>query len=111
MDLLLQNKEELIGNMKVKGSLGFSNCEIVKFKILREVSKINSRMTALDFRRADLGLLREAFMGNCSAGQKAAGELADLQGQPPQSTRTARNVQRVEQAWQKASMDEHGAPA
>lgn len=110
MDLLLQNKE-LIKDMKVMGSLGFSNREIVKLKILREASKINSRMTALEFRRTDLGLLRKAFMGNCSAGQKATGELAGLQGQPPQSTRTVHNVQRVEQAWQKASMDEHGAPA
>ena len=106
-----KNKEELIEDLKVKGSLGCSNCETVEFKILREVSKINSRITAPDFRRADLGLSREAFMGNCAPGQKARGELADLQGQPPQNTGTVHNVQKVEQAWQKASMDEHGAPA
>lgn len=38
-------------------------------------------------------------------------KLANLQGQPPQSIRTVHyNVQTVEQLWQKASMDEHGAP-
>lgn len=31
------------------------------FKILSEVSKINSRIIALDFRRADLGLFRKGF--------------------------------------------------
>lgn len=54
-------KEELIEDLKIEGSLCSSNCEAVEFKILRELSKINSRITALDFRRADLGLFREAW--------------------------------------------------
>lgn len=49
-------------------------------------------------------------MENCAAGQKAPGELADLQWQPPQNTRTGHNVQKVEQVWHEASVDEHGAP-
>lgn len=42
---------------------------------MREVSKINSIITALDFRRADLGLFGEAFMGNCcrAKGPRRAG--------------------------------------
>lgn len=46
----------------------------MEFKILKEKSKINNRSTVLNFRRADLGLFREAFMRNCAAGQKAPGE-------------------------------------
>lgn len=47
-------------DLRVKGSVDCSNCEIVEFRILRETSKINSRITGLDFRRADLGLFRES---------------------------------------------------
>lgn len=35
------------------GSLGFGNHEMVEFKILREVSKINNRIATMDFRRAE----------------------------------------------------------
>lgn len=38
-------------------------------------------------------------------------ELANLQGQLHQNIRTVHyNLQIVEQLWQRASMDEHGAP-
>lgn len=36
-----------------------SNYEIVEFKILSEVSKTNSKVTVLDFRRPDFGLFRD----------------------------------------------------
>ena len=47
--------------VKVKGSLEISNYEIVEFKILREVSKTNGKVTVFDFRRPDLGLFRDLF--------------------------------------------------
>lgn len=71
-----KNKEEVIEDLKVEGSFGCSSCETVEFKILREVSKINSRITALDFSRADLGLFRKGFHGKlcCRAkGPRRAG--------------------------------------
>lgn len=48
--------------------------------------------------------------GNCARGQRNTGELADLQGQSPQSIGTVHsNVQTVEQV-QQDTMDEHRVP-
>lgn len=44
----------MLDDVKVKGSLGFSDHETVKFKILKRVSKINNRIINLDLKRADL---------------------------------------------------------
>lgn len=44
---------------KANGSLGCSNRELVEFKILREASKMNSRITATwDLRRVDFGFFK-----------------------------------------------------
>ncbi|KAK4817455.1 hypothetical protein QYF61_015610 [Mycteria americana] len=59
LDLLLTNKEELVGNVKLKGSLGCSDHEMVEFKILRAPRRVHSKLTTLDFRRADFGLFRD----------------------------------------------------
>ena len=57
-DLVLTNKEGLVGNVKLKGSLGCSDHEMVAFKILKAVRRVHSKLTTLDFRRADTGLFR-----------------------------------------------------
>jgi len=59
LDLVITNKEGLVGNVKVKGSLGCSDHEMVQFKILRAVRWVRSNLATLDFRRADSGLLRD----------------------------------------------------
>jgi len=59
LDLVLTNKEGLVGNVKVKGSLGCSDHGMVEFKILRAVRRVRSKLTTRDFRRADFGLLRD----------------------------------------------------
>ncbi|GAB0179197.1 hypothetical protein GRJ2_000385000 [Grus japonensis] len=59
LDLVLTNKEELVGDMKLKGSLGCSDHKMVKFKILRAARRARSKLTTLDFRRADFGLFRD----------------------------------------------------
>jgi len=41
-----------LGNMKLKGSLGCSNNEMVEFKILRAARRVHSKLTTPDFRRA-----------------------------------------------------------
>lgn len=66
-DLLLTEKEELIGDVKVKGSHGCSHHKMVEFKILRDVSKVNSRITALDFRRKTFGLFKDLLVGGKKA--------------------------------------------
>lgn len=43
--------------MRLKGSLGYSDYE--KMEILRAVRRAHSKMTALDFRRADFELFRD----------------------------------------------------
>jgi len=59
LDLVLTNKEGLVGNVKVKGSLGCSDQKMVEFKILRAARRVWSKLATLDFRRADSGLLRD----------------------------------------------------
>ncbi|GAB0203625.1 hypothetical protein GRJ2_002828100 [Grus japonensis] len=58
MDLVLTNKEGLVGDVKLKGSLGCSDHEMVEFKILRAARRAHSKLTTLDFKRADFGLFR-----------------------------------------------------
>ncbi|GAB0186361.1 hypothetical protein GRJ2_001101400 [Grus japonensis] len=59
LDLVLTNKEGLVGNVKLKGNLGCSDHEVVEFKILRAARRAHSKLTTLDFRRADSGLFRD----------------------------------------------------
>lgn len=59
LGLLLTNKEKLVRDVKANGSLGCSNHELVEFKILREASKMNSRITATqDLRRVDFSFFK-----------------------------------------------------
>ncbi|GAB0187672.1 hypothetical protein GRJ2_001232500 [Grus japonensis] len=53
LDLVLTNKEGLVGDVKLKGSLGCSDHEMVEFRILRAARRACSKLTALDFSRAD----------------------------------------------------------
>ncbi|GAB0209884.1 hypothetical protein GRJ2_003454100 [Grus japonensis] len=59
LDLVLTNKEGLVGDVKLKGSLGCSDHEMVEFRILRAARRAHSKLTTLDFGRADLGLFRD----------------------------------------------------
>ncbi|GAB0193299.1 hypothetical protein GRJ2_001795200 [Grus japonensis] len=59
LDLVLTNKEGLVGDMKLKSSIGCSNNEMVEFKILRAARRAHSKLTTLDLRRADFGLSRD----------------------------------------------------
>ncbi|KAJ7422549.1 hypothetical protein WISP_37385 [Willisornis vidua] len=57
LDLVLTNKERLVGDVKVKDSLGCSDHEMVKFEILRAARREHSKLTTLEFRRAGLASL------------------------------------------------------
>ncbi|PKU38944.1 rna-directed dna polymerase from mobile element jockey-like [Limosa lapponica baueri] len=59
LDLVLTNKEGLVGNVKFKSSLGSSDHEMVEFKIHRAARRVCSKLATLDFGRADFGLLRD----------------------------------------------------
>ena len=54
LDLVLTKNEVLVGNVKVKGSLGYSDHKIVEFKIFRAVRRVRSKLAMLDFCRAAL---------------------------------------------------------
>ncbi|GAB0206109.1 hypothetical protein GRJ2_003076500 [Grus japonensis] len=59
LDLSLTNKEGLVRDVKLKGSLDCSDHEMVEFRILRAVRRALSKLTTLDFSRADFGLFRD----------------------------------------------------
>ncbi|GAB0209035.1 mitochondrial enolase superfamily member 1 [Grus japonensis] len=59
LHLVLTNKGGLVGDVKLKGSLGCSDHEMVEFRILRAARRAHSKLTTLDFRRADFGLFRD----------------------------------------------------
>lgn len=63
LDLLLTDKEKLLGHMKVKGRLGCSDQKLPELKILTEMKKRNRRITALDFKRTDFSLFRYLLSG------------------------------------------------
>ena len=65
LDLLLTRKEGLIGNMKVKCILGCSEHEVVEFSLLRRGSRVKSKPTTLDFRRAVFGFFKDQLGDTC----------------------------------------------
>ena len=50
LNLVLTNKEGLVGKVNLKGSLGCSDREMVEFKILGAVRRVHSKLTTLHFR-------------------------------------------------------------
>ena len=58
LDLLLVNREELVGEVKVGGHLGCSDHEMIKFSILRETKRGVSKTATLDFWRANFDLFK-----------------------------------------------------
>lgn len=58
-DLILTNREGLVGDVKVGDSLGCSDHEIVEFSIEQGVCRIARKIATMDFGRADLYLLKD----------------------------------------------------
>ncbi|CAM4574228.1 unnamed protein product [Lepidochelys olivacea] len=73
LNLLLTNREDLVGEAKVDGNLGCSDHELVEFKILTQGRKVSSRIRTLDFRKADFDSLRE-LMGRIPWGNNMRGK-------------------------------------
>uniref|UniRef100_K7F0X2 Endonuclease/exonuclease/phosphatase domain-containing protein n=1 Tax=Pelodiscus sinensis TaxID=13735 RepID=K7F0X2_PELSI len=59
LDLLLTNREELIGEVEVGDNLGRSDHEMVDFRILTKGRKESSKIHTLDFKKADFDSLRD----------------------------------------------------
>lgn len=58
LDPILTDKEELSGNVKVRGILSCSGHEIVDFRNLKGEKRAKSKRTTLDFRRVEFGLFK-----------------------------------------------------
>ena len=58
LDQLFANREGLVGDAVVEGHLEFSDREMVEFLICGEIKRGASKITTMDFRRADFGLFR-----------------------------------------------------
>jgi len=63
LDLVLINKEGLVGDVKVANSLGCCDDEMVEFMISFGRSKAISRIDILDFRRANFVLFKDLLGG------------------------------------------------
>lgn len=57
LDLILTNKEKLVGNVRLKGVLGFSDHEVVWFKVLR--ARIRAQSITPHFRITDFGPFKD----------------------------------------------------
>ncbi|CAM2111629.1 unnamed protein product [Caretta caretta] len=64
LDLLLTNREELVGEAKLDGNLGGSDHELVEFRILTQGRKVSSRIRTLDFRKADFDSSGNGWVGS-----------------------------------------------
>ncbi|GAB0204290.1 hypothetical protein GRJ2_002894600 [Grus japonensis] len=114
LDLILTNKEGLVGDVKFKASLGCSDHEMVEFRILRAARRALSKLAALDFSRADFGLFRN-LLGRIPWDKALEGRGAQdswsIQGSPPPSSGAMHpNKEEVKQIHQEAPVDEQGAP-
>ncbi|GAB0186577.1 hypothetical protein GRJ2_001123000 [Grus japonensis] len=111
LDLVLTNKEGLVGNVKLQGSLGCSDHETVEFKIHKAVRRAHSKLTTVDFRRADSGLFRDLFgrvpWDKALGGKRGPRKLVSIEGSPPPSSGAiCPNKEEVRQKCQEACMDE-----
>ncbi|PKU38713.1 hypothetical protein llap_10978 [Limosa lapponica baueri] len=58
LDLILVNRDEPVGEVKVGGRLGQSDHEMIEFSILGETRRRVTKTATLDFRRANFNLYR-----------------------------------------------------
>jgi len=59
LDLLVTNARELIGDVKIRGSLGCSDHALVEFTVPRDVGQAKSKIRTLNFRKANFQLFME----------------------------------------------------
>lgn len=59
LDFLLANKKEPVVDMRVKGTLGCRDHQMLPLRILRGVRISNSKIATLNFRKLDFRLLRD----------------------------------------------------
>jgi len=86
LDLVLTNKEGLVENLKLKGSLGCNDHDLVDLKSLRAARRVHSKLTAPDFRKQTLacsGICSVAYHETRPGGKRGPRKLVDIQRSPP----------------------------
>ena len=83
LDLVVTNESELVGDVKIRGSLGCSDHALVELTLWREMGIMKSIVRTLNFRRANFQLFKEIdsekdSLGNGPQGQGNRTELAGL---------------------------------
>jgi len=89
LDLVLTNKVGLVGNVKLKGSLGCSGHEMVDSNILRAMSTVHSKLTTLDLREqtlVSLGICSVEYHRIKTWRERGPRNLVNIQGSPPPSS-------------------------
>ncbi|KAJ7419450.1 dynein heavy chain 8, axonemal [Pitangus sulphuratus] len=119
LDLFLTNKEELVGKMKLKDSLGCNDHEMVEFKIHRAVRRVYRKLSTLPFRKADFGSSRD-LLGRVPWDKALEGRGAQesqlifkdyhLQAQEQCICLTSSDEKEVRQKCQEVCVDEQGPP-
>lgn len=111
LDLVLTSNEGLVGSVKVKGSLGRSDHEVLELKVLR-AGKVKSKLPALDFRRADWPLERSAWKRLMRFPGRKSGprRLVNIQGLPPHAEAVHANKEEARQKCHEACENEQEAP-
>ena len=104
-----------MGNVKLKGSLGCSDHEMVEFKILRAARRVHGKLTTLDFRRADSdvfqNLLDRVPWDKALQGRGVQESWLIFKDHLLQASGAMHpNKEEVRQKCQVASMDEQGVP-
>ena len=61
LDLMLTSVEEIMTEVKIRGSLGCSDHALAEFMISRKMGLTKSRGRTLNFRRANFRLFRKLF--------------------------------------------------
>ncbi|KAK4832489.1 hypothetical protein QYF61_023536 [Mycteria americana] len=82
LDLIHTNKEGLVGDVEVKGSLGCSDLEMVVFRIMKAERRVKGKLTTLDFRRADCSA-QKSPMGKGPGWTRGPRKLVNIQGSLP----------------------------
>ena len=59
LDLMVTNATELTGDVKIGGSLGYSDHALEEFAVLQDMGQAKSKVWTLNFRKADFQLLKE----------------------------------------------------
>lgn len=65
----------LVRNVKVKGSLGCGDCEMVEVEVFGTVMRTHNKLAAMAFRRADFGLFKD-LLGRVPWGRTPEGSGA-----------------------------------